>query len=52
MSDQTMKIIIQAYNAAVTYIDDLIGQLLKHVDNNTLIVFTADHGNLIKFWYM
>nr|CAI5843201.1 unnamed protein product [Callosobruchus analis] len=36
--------IIQAYNAATTYVDDLVGKLLKHVDSNTIVVVTADHG--------
>lgn len=35
----------QAYYAATTYVDDLIGDLLKCVDfSNTIIVLTSDHG--------
>lgn len=35
----------QAYYAAVTYVDDLIGDLLKNVDfSNTIIALTSDHG--------
>lgn len=35
----------QAYYASVTYVDDLIGDLLKSVDfSNTLIALTSDHG--------
>lgn len=35
----------QAYYTAVTYVDDLIGDLLKNVDfSNTIIVLTSDHG--------
>lgn len=35
----------QAYYAAVTYIDDLIGSLLESIDfENTIIVLTGDHG--------
>lgn len=35
----------QHYYASVTYIDDLIGQLLKSVNlTNTIIVLTSDHG--------
>lgn len=35
----------QAYYASVTYIDDLIGQILDAVDSaNTIIVLTSDHG--------
>lgn len=42
-----MKKIIQAYNAATTYVDDLIGKILDHIDNNTIVVITGDHGNII-----
>uniref|UniRef100_A0AAG5D302 Sulfatase N-terminal domain-containing protein n=1 Tax=Anopheles atroparvus TaxID=41427 RepID=A0AAG5D302_ANOAO len=35
----------QHYYAAVTYVDDLIGQLLKDVDRSrTIVALTADHG--------
>ncbi|XP_052899267.1 iduronate 2-sulfatase [Anopheles moucheti] len=35
----------QHYYAAVTYVDELIGQLLKDVDRSrTIIALTADHG--------
>ncbi|KAG5893571.1 hypothetical protein JTB14_028338 [Gonioctena quinquepunctata] len=44
MPDDTVKKIIQAYNAATSYIDDLIGKLLRNVDRNTIIVLTSDHG--------
>ncbi|CAH0545961.1 unnamed protein product [Brassicogethes aeneus] len=44
MPDKTTKKIIQSYNTATTYIDDLIGKLIKHVDKNTITVITADHG--------
>lgn len=38
-------LIRQSYYAAVTYVDDLIGQLLNHVNyENTIIVLTSDHG--------
>ncbi|KAJ8911048.1 hypothetical protein NQ315_004695, partial [Exocentrus adspersus] len=42
--DQTVRQIIQYYNAATSYIDDLIGKLLSEVDENTIIIFTSDHG--------
>ena len=40
---------IQAYLASVASVDDLVGQILDVVDNsrlkdNTIIVFTSDHG--------
>lgn len=37
----------QSYYAALTYIDDRIGTILKEIDlNNTIVVFTSDHGKL------
>lgn len=44
MPDEMIKKIIQAYDAAVSYIDDLIGELIRNIDDNTIIVFMADHG--------
>ncbi|GJQ77443.1 hypothetical protein Trydic_g20840 [Trypoxylus dichotomus] len=44
VSDYIMKRIIQAYYAAVTYIDDLIGILLSEVSEDTIIVLFGDHG--------
>jgi arylsulfatase A-like enzyme len=55
---------LQGYYAGVSYVDDLLGQLLDSIDasphaNNTYIVLTSDHGyhfgdkNIIKkstFW--
>lgn len=39
----------QSYYAAVSYLDVQVGQLLSALDdaglsNNTIVVFTADHG--------
>jgi arylsulfatase A-like enzyme len=44
-----LKKFIQAYLASVASVDDLIGQILDVVENsslkdNTIIVFTSDHG--------
>lgn len=37
--------IIQHYNAATTYTDDLIGELLEKIDDdNTIVVLIGDHG--------
>ncbi|XP_023248366.1 iduronate 2-sulfatase [Copidosoma floridanum] len=41
--------IIQSYYAAVTYIDELIGKLLRKIDNlkirgETIVILTSDHG--------
>ena len=41
----TAALIRQHYYASITYVDDLIGHLIKSVDlNSTIIVLTADHG--------
>lgn len=42
--NNVIKRIIQYYNAATTYTDELIGELLQHVDDNTIIVLIGDHG--------
>lgn len=47
--DNYQKFIKQGYYASVTYVDDLIGELLETLEetglaNNTVIVFLGDHG--------
>ena len=47
--DLALRKFIQAYLASVASVDDLVGQVLKTVDSsplkdNTIIVFTSDHG--------
>lgn len=43
--DDMIRRIIQAYYASVTYVDDLIGKIFKHIDfRNTVVVLTGDHG--------
>ena len=47
--EKKQKEIIQAYSACVSYVDYLIGDLIKTVKknglyNNTIIIFTSDHG--------
>jgi iduronate 2-sulfatase len=45
MPDNVTTEIIRSYNAATSYIDDLIGRLLKKVDlDSTVVVLTSDHG--------
>lgn len=51
MPDNVTKSIIQNYNAAVTYIDDLLGEMFHYVGKNTIVVFMADHGNSNFFIY-
>lgn len=47
LPDDTIRQIIQAYNAATSYIDNLVGKLLNEVNENTIIVLTSDHGKYI-----
>lgn len=43
--DNDIKKIKQAYYASVTYVDDLIGQILNEVNlEETIVVLTSDHG--------
>ena len=52
------RALIQSYLACITYIDDLIGEILGKVDDkslwsNTIILLTSDHGMLytkLYFW--
>lgn len=44
MPDNMTRKIIQSYDASISYIDDLLGQLLKNIDKNTIVVLTSDHG--------
>lgn len=42
----------RAYYAAVSYVDDVVGQLVREVDrlgltDDTVIVFTSDHGEML-----
>ncbi len=48
---QTMKESLAQYYAAVSFIDDQVGRILDELDgadelNNTLIVYTSDHGHM------
>lgn len=35
------------YYGMITWIDDNIGRILEHVDDNTIIIFTSDHGDIL-----
>jgi choline-sulfatase len=49
----------RAYYAACTYVDNQIGKLLSvlkdcHLDKNTIIIFSGDHGDMLgerSLWY-
>ena len=54
MPDDFSRRIIQHYYAATTYMDDQFGRVLNSLrenglDNNTVIVFFGDHGELIGY---
>ena len=47
--DLALRKFIQAYLASIASVDDLLGDILDVVDNtslknNTIIIFTSDHG--------
>ncbi len=49
---ESIREVRRAYYALYTYIDDKVGELLsalkdKGLDNNTIVVFTSDHGDMI-----
>ena len=35
------------YYGCISWIDDNIGQILEHVDNNTIVIFSSDHGDIL-----
>lgn len=57
--DEQIRTARHAYYGSISYLDDLIGQLLKTLqeagfDDNTAIVFTSDHGDMLGergLWY-
>jgi iduronate 2-sulfatase len=49
LPDDYARLVIQSYYAAVSYIDDLVGQMLLELkaaglSNNTIILLVGDHG--------
>lgn len=51
-SRENLQQVRRAYAALVTYIDDKVGELLKALEDqklleNTLIIFTSDHGEML-----
>ncbi|OBT49607.1 choline-sulfatase, partial [Pseudogymnoascus sp. 24MN13] len=59
ISEKQVKRARRAYYGAVSYVDDCIGRLLKvlkkcKLDENTIIVFSGDHGDMLGergLWY-
>ncbi|TGO39483.1 hypothetical protein BHYA_0053g00380 [Botrytis hyacinthi] len=58
-TDDQIKRARRAYYGAVSYVDDCIGKLLQvlkdcRLDDNTIIVFSGDHGDMLGergLWY-
>lgn len=55
--DEVRDRVIPAYMGLITQIDDEIGRLMRHLDetgqrDNTLIVFTSDHGDYLGDHWM
>ena len=49
MSVRLQQVVRRAYYSAITHVDDQVGRLLQALnasgaDDNTVIIFTADHG--------
>lgn len=45
LNDDILRQIIQAYYSSVSYVDDLVGKVLREIDfKNTIVVLTGDHG--------
>ncbi len=50
LSDQNWREIVKGYYALVTHVDDCVGNLLSALDDikdNTIVVFTSDHGEYL-----
>ncbi|HHY82895.1 MAG TPA: sulfatase-like hydrolase/transferase [Clostridiales bacterium] len=52
LTDEAYKTIIAKYYGMITFIDDQIGRILNYLKkcgeyDNTIIIFTADHGELM-----
>ncbi len=50
--EQMLRMMSAAYYGAISHIDDHVGKLLSELDrlgmaDNTLVLFTADHGNML-----
>lgn len=50
--EQMLRVMSAAYYGAIAHIDDQVGKLLNELErlgmaDNTLVLFTADHGNML-----
>jgi choline-sulfatase len=59
LTDEQLRTVRHAYYAAVSYLDERVGEVLDAVhecafERNTIVVFTADHGEFLGergLWY-
>ncbi len=59
VSDEDVRMARHAYYGMVTYMDDMVGRLLKTLEesdlaDDTMVIFTADHGDMLGergMWY-
>jgi choline-sulfatase len=59
VTDEDVRNARHAYYGMVTYMDDMVGRLMKVLDEsglweNTVVIFTADHGDMLGergMWY-
>jgi arylsulfatase len=47
LSRQDWQAIKTQYYGSVSWIDDCFGRLLKVIDDNTIVVYTSDHGDIL-----
>lgn len=47
MTPESWQELKSQYFGMVSWIDDNIGRILKHVDSNTIVIFTSDHGDIL-----
>ena len=47
MSDHDWRSLKRQYYGAVSWIDDNIGRLLRSVDDNCVVIFLSDHGDIL-----
>ena len=59
LTDEQVRIARAAYFGLVTYTDELVGQVLRalagtHVADNTIVIYTSDHGEMAgehRMWW-
>lgn len=47
MSKEEWQLLKSQYYGMITWIDDNIGKILKVIDDDTIIIFTSDHGDIL-----